>query len=265
MLHGTALDSARLTYGALIPELAKTHRVIALDWPGYGHSDKPNIDYTTDFYQQVLLGFIAKLELESPSIAAFSMGGGIALSYALTHAEAIDRLILLDSYALGGGVHLPFLPFLLLKIPGATDLVWQALRRSDAFLAFCLRHFVCGQGSSVTKEMLQDVKGQLELPGLYHAFTDWLKRELGLVRLSTNHRYSLTSINIPTLLIHGGRDLIIPAYRARRAAKLMPQVRVHIIPKAGHWTPREAPQEVLEVMGKFLKGSKFERVKGRRS
>ena len=253
LLHGTALDSAQLTYGHLIPELAKTHHVIALDWPGYGASDKPKLEYTMAFYESVLAAFVARLELSRFSVAAFSMGGGITLGYALTQVGRIEDLILIDSYALGGGVHVPFLPFLIFKIPGAAGLIWSALRGSDAFLAFCLRHFVCGQGSSVTPQMLADVKAQLELPGLYEAFTDWLSRELGAIRLATNHKRSLAQVSNRTLLIHGSRDLIVPAYRAKRAARLMPNVRAHIIPKAGHWTPREAPDQVLEVMSEFLK------------
>ena len=252
LLHGTALDSAQLTYGALIPELARHYRVIAPDWPGYGKSDKPKLEYSMQFYEAILTAFIKELKLDKFDVAAFSMGGGITLGYALENPERIKRLILIDSYALGGGVHVPLLPFLALRLPGAPSLIWHSLKTSDAFLSFCLRHFVCGQGSSVTPQMVQDVKAQLGLPGLYEAFTDWLTRELGALRLSTNHRHALATINAPTLLIHGGRDLIVPAWRARRAAQLMPNVKAHILPKAGHWTPREASETVLELMLEFL-------------
>ena len=252
LLHGTALDSAELTYGALLPELAAERRVIALDWPGYGKSDKPAAAYTMRFYQDVLATFVNRLGLDQFGVAAFSMGGGVALGFVLEHPEHVQNLILIDSYALGGGVHIPFLPFLLLRLPGVAPLVWHLLAENETFLAFCLRHFICGQGRSVDARMIADVQRQLELPGLYRAFTDWLGRELGAFRLTTDHRRLLKRVSTKTLLIHGGRDLVIPAWRARRAAKLMPNVEAHILPKIGHWAPREAPNEVLRVMLKFL-------------
>ena len=62
LLHGTALDSARLTYGQLMPRLGQTFRVFALDWPGYGQSDKPETEYTMAFYAGVLERFVSHLK-----------------------------------------------------------------------------------------------------------------------------------------------------------------------------------------------------------
>ncbi len=252
LLHGTALDSGRLSYGALLPELARHFQVFALDWPGYGDSDKPKLEYTMDFYQKVLHGFVDHLGFEKVAIAAFSMGGAVALRFALEHPERLHKLALISSYGLGAGVPLPLVPRLLLKLPGVADFVWRQLRTRRGLLSWLVKRLVFGRAKRVTPAMLADVRAQLELEGLQNAFTNWLGGELGPLRLVTDLRRELKDLQTETLLLHGTRDLVIPAYRSRRAARLLPNARLHLVRGAGHWLPREAPDEVLEALLEFF-------------
>ena len=252
LLHGTALDSAELTYGHLLPELGKTFRVFALDWPGYGKSDKPVTEYTMAFYEGVLERFITHLGLNRLHLVAFSMGGGVALQYALTHPDRLTSLTLIDSYGLGSAVHVPLAPYLALRLPGVAPLLWWAIKRSRFLLRLCLKRFVFGRAANVTERLVDEVRAQLELEGLQFAFTNWLRGELGRFRLRTNHHARLAKLDVPTLLVHGSRDLIIPAYRSRRAARTLPDAHLRIIRGAGHWTPREAPEAVCEALNDFL-------------
>ena len=252
LLHGTALDSARLSYGQVIPELAKQFTVIALDWPGYGESDKPELEYSMDYYQSVLSDFAEHLGFDSFALAAFSMGGGVALRFALEQPGRISKLILINSYALGGAVHLPFAPRLALRLPGVADFVWRRLGDNRLFLSLCLRYFILGDARRATPELVDEVEAQLSAEGLQFAFMAWLRRELGSLRLLTNYKLRLREVQVPTLLIHGSKDLVIPAYRSSRAAKLIPNAELCLLRGCGHWTPREAPTEVVRAMTKFL-------------
>lgn len=252
LLHGTALDSSRLSYAEIIPELAKQFTVIALDWPGYGESDKPALEYSMDFYYRVLCDFVEQLGFDDFALAAFSMGGGVALKFALKQPERVSRLILINSYALGGAVHLPFAPRLALRLPGVADFIWRRLGDNRLFLSLCLRYLVYGHSRRVTPALISEVKEQLSVEGLQFAFMTWLRRELGNIKLATNYKLRLLDLQIPTLLIHGSRDLIIPAYRSRRAAKLIPNAELCILKGCGHWTPREAPTKVFEAIREFL-------------
>ena len=252
LLHGTALDSAALTYGQLIPRLGQRFRVFALDWPGYGKSDKPVTEYTMAFYEGVLEHFVSYLELDKLNLVAFSMGGGVALQYALTRPSRLTSLVLIDSYGLGRSVHVPVLPYLALRLPGAASLSWWVIKNSRAFLRWCLQRLVFGRSTKVTEALVEEVRAQLELEGLQFAFTNWLRGEVGRFRLVTSHHTRLRQLNVPTLLVHGSRDLIIPAYRSRRAAKTLPDAQLHIVRGAGHWTPREAPEAVCAALEAFL-------------
>jgi pimeloyl-ACP methyl ester carboxylesterase len=101
LLHGGGIDSASFTYGHLIGTLAERHRVFAPDWPGYGHSDKPDVDYATRFYVDFLGRLMDALALERASLVGTSMGGGAALGFALRSPQRVEKLVLVDSYGLG--------------------------------------------------------------------------------------------------------------------------------------------------------------------
>jgi pimeloyl-ACP methyl ester carboxylesterase len=250
LLHGTALDSALLTYGAVIPELAKHFHVYALDWLGYGDSDKPEMDYSSGNYLSLLVEFTEALNLEKFSLVAFSMGGAVAISYALARQDNLEKLVLIDSYGLGRVVHVPTLPYVLLHTPGVTGLLWK-LFSNEWFLKFCLRRFVFGRPERVTPGVIADVKRQLELKGLQQASVSWLRSEIGLVWLTTQHKH-LGALDVPTLLLHGSKDMVIPAWRSRRAAKAIPKAQLKILRGFGHWSPREASDEVLGELLRFL-------------
>ena len=180
------------------------------------------------------------------------MGGGVALQYALTQPGRLSSLVLIDSYGLGRSVHLPLLPYLALRLPGVTPLAWWSLKRSRFLLRWCLKRLVFGRASKVTEALVDEVRAQLELEGLQFAFTNWLRGEVGRFRLVTSWHTRLRQFDTPTLLIHGSRDLIIPAYRSRRAASVLPDAQLRVIRGAGHWTPREAPEAVCAALEAFF-------------
>lgn len=251
-LHGTALDSSELTYGSSIPLFAEHYQVIAFDWPGYGKSDKPDIEYTTEFYSGILEKFIVQLDLDNITVAAFSMGGAITLGYMLKKPGRIKKIILIDSYGLGNEIHVPLIPYLGLAIRGADDVIWNGMKDSPAFLNWCLKFLVFGSSNKVTKEVISDVKEQLGIDGLKRAFASWLRSEIGWRNLRTDFRPRLSEVTVPTLLIHGEKDFVIPARRSKRAVSLFPNAELSIVKGCGHWLPREANDEFNQRVLEFL-------------
>lgn len=255
LLHGTALDSASLTYGQHIATLAQKHRVFALDWLGYGQSDKPEIAYSTALYGQHLRAFIAEvLPEEAVHVVAFSMGGAIALDYALdalpTHP--LRSLVLLSSYGLGHEIHVPFVPYLGLQVPHLADFIWQRLRQQPQFLAFFMKLLVFADRRKVDAGLVALVQQQLEQAGLKHAFLSWLESEIHATRLTTTYLEQLSKLKIPILFVHGANDFVIPALRSRRAVKRVARGKLVIVPRCGHWVAREAPEVLRQQLENFL-------------
>lgn len=252
LLHGTAIDSARLTYGASLLALGKRFRVYAPDWPGYGLSQPTPPAHGFRFLESFLSAFLDTMALPRAHLAGFSMGGAAALGLALDNPERVEKLVLIDSYGLGGTVHLPLLPYLALRLGSADRHVWSALRRSKGALRWFLATFVLGHAGMATRELVDEVHSQLLTPGVERAFMDWLRGEIRPGWLRTSYRSRLGKLQAPALILHGARDLIVPAYRARRAVRLIPGARLVIVPGCGHWLPREAPRRLEGEVTKFL-------------
>jgi len=102
LLHGGGYDSAPLSYGKSIGPISERHRVFVPDWPGYGQSDKPKAEYSTEYYVGFLGRLMDALGLDRASLVGISMGGAISLGFGLRSPDRVERLVLVDSHGLGG-------------------------------------------------------------------------------------------------------------------------------------------------------------------
>ena len=251
LLHGGGIDSARFSYKYAIPYLARDHRVFAPDWPGYGESERPDVEHTSRFYAGLLGPMMDALKLDRASLVGISMGGGAALGYALRSPERVEKLVLVDSYGLGSEIPWGKLGYLLVRTPFINDLTWALLRRSPKMIRWSLYNVVHDR-SVVTDEMVEDARRELSQPGTGQAFQSFQKNEVGWQGLRTDFSNNLNKLRIPTLIVHGEQDGAVPVDWARRALQHIPDSKLHVLKGCGHMPPRERPEEFNEVVRKFL-------------
>lgn len=103
LIHGIGDSSA--TWAELIPDLARTHTVIAPDLLGHGASDKPRADYSVAAYANGVRDLLATLDIESATLVGHSLGGGVAMQFAYQFPERTERLILVSAGGVGGEVN----------------------------------------------------------------------------------------------------------------------------------------------------------------
>jgi len=251
LLHGGGLDSAMLSWRAVVPALTGQFTVYAPDWPGYGASDCPTEPPTTDYYRDVLGELLDELQLDSPALAGISMGGGVALSYALDRPDRVSHLVLVDSYGLGGHVPGGYLGYLFTRLPYVSEFTWAILRRSRWLVAVSLRAIV-GDPSAVSEELVDDVVAAIRRPGAGQTFSAFQRAEVGPRGLQTNYVDRLPDLRVPTLVVHGESDPLVPVEWAVRAGILLPDATVRILPDCGHWPPRERPERLVDLIETFI-------------
>ncbi|MCA9839063.1 MAG: alpha/beta hydrolase [Trueperaceae bacterium] len=251
LLHGTAIDSAQLSYGGCLEHLAQNYHVIAPDWPGYGESEYPVKSLELDDYTDLLSTFIHDLALDKLHLVGFSMGGAIALNYAL-NVSSVRSLTLVSSYGLSGRVHVPLLPYLMLRVPRLARSLWSGLRFSKPLLSLVLRYAIFAKPDRVSPELIDEVYAQLKKPMVERAFMNWIRGQIGILGLKSHYQRELHRLKVPTLLLHGARDLVIPAAYARRAASYLPHAQLSIVPDCGHWLLREKRDHFLKDLEAFL-------------
>lgn len=128
LIHG--LGDEADTWQHIIATLAEKQRVVALDLPGFGRSDKPDTAYTLVFYARTVLGLLDNLGIQQARLVGSSMGAAVAQRLALARPERVTQLVLVDGGLpiRSGPPPMALLPFLL---PGVGELAYTSLRKSQ--------------------------------------------------------------------------------------------------------------------------------------
>lgn len=253
LLHGSGLDAAGVSFASAISALATRCRVFAPDLPGFGESDPMPDGWGFADYSAFLSPLLTELDLRRTSLAGLSMGGGIALGFALEAPERVERLVLIDSAclddALPGGRTTWFVVHLL---GGLSALQWRLLASSRRLTGWVLRRAVPHRPEQVTSTLLDRVMRHLRKPGAAAAFRDWERREVGWRRLRTCYVDRLPALAVSTLILHGADDPLVPVAVAERAHCLIPNSRLKVIPACGHLAPLDQPAAVSCALRDFL-------------
>ena len=251
LLHGGGYYSASLSYGPSIGPISQSHRVFAPDWPGYGESDKPDSDYTTECYEGFLGHLMDGLGLEKASLVGISMGGAISLGFSLRSPQRVEKLVLVDSHGLGKEVPGRVVSYAMVRLPLLNGLVWAAMGRSRRMVGWSLRtvlHDTQAVGSSFADDVFREAKR----PGAGRAWRSWQRSEICLGGYRTNFVDELHTLAVPTLILHGEEDRYVPVSWARRAHRLIRDSTLSVLPQCGHWLTREKSSEFDRAVLGFL-------------
>ena len=241
LVHGsgpgvTAFANWRLT----IPRLAPKLRVLAPDMVGFGYTERrEDVRYGMDTWVGQLVGFLDALGLEKASIVGNSFGGALALRVAARHPDRVDRLVLMG--AAGASFELT---------PGL-DAVWgyqpsvPAMRRLLDIFAF--------DRSLVTDE-LAEVRYRASVePGFHEAFAQMFPapRQRWVDALVTPDA-ELAALPHRTLVVHGREDQVIPLATSLHLLHAVPDCRLHVFGRCGHWTQIEHADAFAALVADFL-------------
>jgi pimeloyl-ACP methyl ester carboxylesterase len=253
LLHGGGFDSASLSYKHAIDPISEHRQVFAFDWPGYGQSDNPEVEYTTDYYVSFLGRLMDALGLERANLVGISMGGAISLGFTLRSPQRVEKLVLVDSHGLGGEVPGGMVSYVLVQVPLINKLVWAVLKRSRKMVERSLET-VFHDPRAVKEDLVDEVLRLVKEPGAGRAWRSWQENEIGREGLRTNYVDRLHELAAPTLILHGAEDKYVPVSWARRAHTLIKDSELRVFPWCGHWLTLERPEEFNGVVLEFLVG-----------
>ena len=251
LIHGGGADSASLSWGQGIDELSSSCRVIAPDLPGFGESDKPEIDYTLDYYTRFVERFTQELNLKSFSLGGLSMGGQISLNFTLQFPFAVRKLVLVGSAGLGTKLRWQVLGRLGGEFPALQESVRKTAVRSPETIRRSLQLFLHNP-ELVTDDLVNEISRALAVPGAGRAWRSYLAHEMDYWGFRHVFLGRLAEITLPTLILHGANDQFIPLKWAKKAHQLLPNSKLHVFPECGHWLPREKTTEFTARVLEFL-------------
>jgi len=249
LVHGIASDSH--AWRTALPLLARRARVIAPDLPGHGASAKAPGDYSLGSLASSLRDLLVKLGHERATLVGHSLGGGVAMQYAYMFPERTERLVLVSSGGLGRSLNpllrAAALPGSELVIAGTVGPITALGRASVAAVQRLGLRFTpdlgeVGRGFAT----LADRDGRA-------AFLDTLRSVVNFSgqRVDASDRLYLAA-EMPTLLLWGERDPIIPIGHGHRAQERMPGSRLVTFSDSGHFPQIDDPHRFATAVLEFL-------------
>jgi pimeloyl-ACP methyl ester carboxylesterase len=253
LVHGITGSSAQ--WGSVMPLLAERFTVVAPDMLGHGESAKPRGDYSLGAYATGIRDLLIALDHPKATIVGHSLGGGVAMQFAYQFPERSERLVLVSSGGLGAEVHL------LLRaaaLPGA-ELVLPLLsarrvRALTAAIAGLLDKIHIHPGHDLA-ELAAGI-GTLADSEARQAFLHTLRAVIDPSgqRVSATDRLHLAEA-MPSLIMWGDRDPIIPLEHALSAHKAMPGSRLELLEGAGHFPQLDDPIRVSRLLTDFIEST----------
>jgi pimeloyl-ACP methyl ester carboxylesterase len=250
LIHG--ITSSSRTWRDVMPGLAEHYTVIAPDLLGHGRSAKPRGDYSLGGYASGLRDLLVALEIPKATVVGHSLGGGVAMQFAYQFPERLERLALVDSGGLGSEVNLVLRAA---TLPGA-EYVLPLLASSP------LRGASAALGSVLGRVGLRanaDVKGMAEGfeslgdASARRAFVHTARSVIDPAgqRVDATDRLYLAE-HVPSLIVWGERDRMIPVKHGREAHALMPNSRFEVFEEAGHFPFNDDPERFVALLHDFI-------------
>ena len=248
LLHGSGPGvSAWANWRLVLPALSSGHRVIAPDLAGFGYTQAEQVGAPTiQVWMNQLESLLDALSIERVSVVGNSFGGAMALWFAITNPERVDKVVLM------GSVGAPF------ELTSGLDDVWGYEPSLDA-MEHLLTVFVYDV-SALPAELARARYEASTKPGAQARWAALFpaprQRWIDSLVLSDEQ---LGSIECPVLIVHGRDDQVIPLDTSLHFLHMIDNATLHVWPRTGHWVQIERASEFGELVNVFLDGGSYDR------
>lgn len=239
LIHGFA--SSLDTWVTVMPELAKTHRVLALDLKGFGWTDRPEGDYSPDAQAKLVLDLMLQRNIDRADIVGHSWGASVALATAMRAPERVKKIALYDAW-----VYEAQLPatFHWSRTDGVGELLFGLYYKERAGEKMALAFY---DQKYVTQELVDAVEDALDRPGTVAAALAAVRGQR-FAAVEANYR----KIQQKTLLLWGREDSVATLEFGERLVRELPNAHLVVYPRCGHFPMIEARAESNRDLLAFL-------------
>jgi pimeloyl-ACP methyl ester carboxylesterase len=250
LLHGH--EQSATSWRWVLPALARTHRVLALSLPGHGDSAPAVGGYApgTDL-APLVADFLDAVGVGSLHVVGNSVGGAVALRLALADPARVQTLTLVDSAGLGRAVN-PLLALATLPVIGELAVMISRLPGGAMQRTSMSAAMLFAQPLRVPKEFFTEQHALGQRPGQLEASTAMARALFDATGQREVLLDQLPTLTMPTLVIWGGCDYLLPASQAQAAVDRLPHGRLALFAECGHLPHVECPDRFATVLSEWL-------------
>jgi len=239
LIHG--FGGSTYDFRTLIPALAERFRVIAVDLPGFGFSDRDVPEISGRAWVEILCALLVRLGVERATLIGHSMGGVVAQRFAAEHPEMVERLVLIASPRADQRPRFRADN----RVAAASIALFQGLAYALGGIKRLARRTVADP-ALMSGDALEEHLRPLRVRGSAAAVRQMIRDSSG------DEPVDPARVTAPTLLLWGSDDRIVPPKVGEELARLLPNARIEVLPGAGHMLPEERPEEVNRRVLDFL-------------
>ena len=234
LLHGLGGYAER--WIALMPFLNKKHHIFVPDLIGYGQSDKPSVDYTPEFFVKFVFDFMDTLGIKKASMIGTSLGGQIVAECAATQNPAIERIVMISPAGI------------MKKSTPALDAYTMAALYPTKESAKTAYTMMVGPNKPVSDISIERFVNNMSKPNAKMVFLSTL---LGL-KNAPDITEKLGKIKIPTLIIWGNEDKLIPFEYSEKFVSAINNCTLMPMEGCGHSPYVEEPEKLSGIIMRFF-------------
>lgn len=250
LIHGVAGRADQ--WQKVVELLSGSHTVVAPDLLGHGESAKPRGDYSLGAHAAGIRDLLVALSIPRASIVGHSFGGGIAMQFSYQFPERCERLVLVSSGGLGDDVHA------LLRaatLPGSEFVLPMLAHPRVLAVASVLPRGLGRLGLQTGNDLTEMARAYQSLSNA-EARSAFIQTLRGVIdptgqRIRASDRLYLAA-KMPSMIIWGARDRIIPVEHSQVAHDGMPGSRLEIFEAAGHFPQLDDPYRFAHTLEDFL-------------
>ena len=257
LLHGGGVDSALLSWQEVMQQWAAADSsvyLVAPDLPGYGGSAKPDTVYSSDFYTDFVEALIKEIGLSKMVVCGLSMGGNIALQFALQYPQQIEKLVLVAPWGISRS--LPWKRFGAWYVRSSFNRLSYRLCASRSLTRRLLSASLFGNAQNITPEIVEAVRSASLDQDAGKAFQSFQINEIYGNKPIGHLLPQLPNLKIPTLFVQGENDPGILLADVQAAARTVPNAQIEVFAGHKHWPQKESPQRFVSVLQAFCATAK---------
>jgi len=239
-------------FEAVVPALAKSFTVYALDYPGHGYSDIPKAQYDAHFFARSVEEFLNRLDLHDVTLCGVSIGGAICLIVAGRRNARLSRIMPINpyDYGLGRGMTRSSLLGWMITATSETPLLGGTVMRLRNFLIMkAVLQGGVANARSIRPALMKEMYAVGNRSGHYRAFISLLRNAASWEAATQVYG----NINVPVCLVWGAKDWSRPSER-EHDRRLIPGVQMIVVEDGGHFLPLDRPQELTDLIIRFASG-----------
>ena len=249
-LHG--LGGSWKDWTGNLPFFQTSYRTIAIDFPGFGDSDKPERNYSIDWLTATVDKFLQEGKFEPAVIVGHSMGALVAINLAAQSPERVKNLVLVD--AVGIGDKADFLSYALTKKimgPESRFETIEGLLRGE--FKSMVEDFIQRQKPKTAREFFESLPKSPFSGKSFLPMTPSVQMSASII--DSDLRPQLAAIRQPTLILWGAKDPVAPPQDAPLLKSKIPHATLKVLEKCGHSPMKEQPELFNQEVEKFLQAA----------